>query len=100
MGKFFNIVLVFIVLLLLTAFILVYIHGNTHLIFAKEYIWLLMTANFAWMYKKRNTAQALFEAGDLAKAKASISLIPKLLLPLNIILGLVALYLGLILRGL
>ena len=58
-----------------------------------------MTMNFMWMYIKRRKAQKLFDAGDLAGAKASVALIPKLLLPINILLGIIALWLGITLRG-
>jgi len=60
----------------------------------------IMTANFIWMYSKRYKAQKLFEKGELPKAKAMVALIPKFLLPLNICLGLIALWLGVGLRGL
>jgi hypothetical protein len=59
-----------------------------------------MAANFSWMYLKRSKAQKLFDAGDLPAAKASMALIPKLLLPINILLGLAALWTGIALRGL
>ena len=59
-----------------------------------------MAANFTWMYMKRRKAQKLFETEDLAGAKAAAALIPKLLLPINIALGIAALWLGITLRGL
>jgi len=60
---------------------------------------MLMTMNFTWMYIKRRKAQKLFDAGNLAEAKASVALIPKVLLPINIVLGIMALWLGITLRG-
>ena len=118
-GKFFNVVIPFITLLIVTAVIMavglgfreaaVDLEGNVisevamhtyNLVHVKEGIWMLMTMNFAWMYFKRGKAQKLFDAGNLAKAKASVALIPKLLLPINILLGVVALWLGVTLRGL
>jgi len=117
-GKFFNVVIPFIVLLILTAVIMavglgfrdaaVDIDGNViseiamqtyNLIHVKEVIWMLMTMNFTWMYIKRRKAQKLFDAENLAEAKASVALIPKLLLPINILLGIIALWLGITLRG-
>ena len=100
MGKFFNIVMVFILLLLLTALILAFAMGTSSSIMLKEIIWTIMTANFSWMYLKRRKAQKLFDEGKLPDAKAVVALIPKLLLPINIVLGLVALWLGVELRGL
>ena len=100
MGKFFNIVMPFILLLLFTAVILVFAMGKSPAIEMKENIWMIMTANFTWMYFKRRKAQKLFDEGKLPDAKAVVALIPKVLLPLNIVLGLVALWLGVGLRGL
>jgi len=117
-GKFFNVVIPFITLLIITAIIMavglgfraaaVDIDGNVisetamyiyNLVHVKEGIWMLMTINFTWMYIKRKKAQKLFDVDDLAGAKASITLIPKLLLPINILLGIIALWLGITLRG-
>ena len=100
MGKFFNIVMPFILILLFTAVILIFAMGKSPAIEMKENIWMIMTANFTWMYFKRRKAQKLFDEGKLPDAKAVVALIPKVLLPLNIVLGLVALWLGVGLRGL
>jgi len=118
-GKFFNIVFPFILLLIVTAIIMavglgfrvtaVDASGNIiseaayvtyNIVHVKEGIWMLMAMNFGWMYLKRRKAQKLFDIGNLLEAKESVALIPKLLLPLNIALGLVALWLGVTLRGL
>ena len=100
MGKFFNIVMPFIFILLLTAIVLIFAMGKSPELQIKESIWVIMTANFIWMYTKRYKAQKLFNRGELPQAKAMVALIPKFLLPLNIVLGLVALWLGVALRGL
>jgi uncharacterized membrane protein len=100
MGKFFNIVMPFIFILLITAIVLIFTMEKSPAIAMKEYIWIIMTANFTWMYLKRKKAQKLFDEGKLPDAKAIVALIPKILLPLNIVLGLVALWLGVGLRGL
>jgi len=104
MRKLFNLVIPFIVLLLMTAIIMaigLQFKGtdlyNTVLI--KEGIWTVMTLNFIYMYSKRLKAQKLFNNGALPKAKEQVAKIPNLLLPLNIVLGVVALYLGVVLRG-
>jgi hypothetical protein len=99
MGKFFNIVMPFIFILLITAIVLIFAMGKSPVIEMKENIWMLMTANFTWMYFKRRKAQKLFDSGDLPMAKEAVASIPKYLLPINIVLGILALWLGLTLRG-
>ena len=117
-GRFFNIVIPFIIILILTAVIMavglgfraaaVDASGNIiseaayatyNLVHIKEAIWMLMAMNFGWMYLKRQKAQKLFDKGSLLEAKESVALIPRLLLPINILLGLAALWLGVTLRG-
>jgi len=99
-GKFFNIVMPFIALVLITALALIYATNTSNTHNLKFAIWFVMTANFTWMYFKRAKAQKLFDVGNLAQAKATVALIPKLLLPINIVLGIIALWLGVELRGL
>ncbi len=118
MGNFFNIVIPFIIIIIVTATIMavglgfranavdeklnvinelgVYLYNIVHI---KETIWLIMTINFIYIYIKRVKAKKLFDLGELKKAKESVALIPNVLLPLNIILGIVALWLGITLRG-
>jgi len=119
MGKFFHIVIPFILILIITAVLMavglgfriaaVDETGNIisqtaydlyQIVHVKEVVWMIMTANFSWMYFKRRKAQKLFDAGNLPDAKDAVALIPKYLLPLNIVLGILALWLGLTLRGL
>ncbi len=59
-----------------------------------------MTLNFVYMYMQRRAAWKLFESGKLPEAKAKVKHIPNLLLLVNIVLGVVALFLGVSLRGL
>lgn len=104
-GRFFHLVIPFIVLIVATGLIMAVAlqghYGEQKAVFmAKESIWVIMAANFSWMYLKRRKAQRLFEAEDFAGAKAVVTLIPKLLLPINIVLGIAALWLGVTLRGL
>ncbi len=68
----------------------------THL---KEGIWTIMTVNFIAMVVKRRKAQKLFDGGALTEAKEMLSILPQLMLPINIFLGLIALWLGVSLRG-
>jgi len=65
----------------------------------KEAIWLVMTVIFIIIYLKRNTAQMYFDAKDYKSAKETLEIIAKYLIPLNILLGLIALYFGISLRG-
>ena len=101
MGRFFNIVMPFIIILLLSAVIMsMGIQFETKmLVHAKEGIWTVMALNFAFMYFKRRKAQKFFDNNQLADARLTLALIPKVLLPLNIILGVVALIFGVSLRG-
>ena len=117
-GKFFHIVMPFILMLIVTAVIMAVGLGFRvaavdetgtiisqeafdlyQIVHIKEVIWMLMTANFIWMYFKRRKAQKLFDTGDLSGAKTAVALIPAYLLPINIVLGILALWLGLTLRG-
>ncbi len=118
-GKFFHFVIPFILLIILTAvlmavglgFRIAAVDESGHIIsqsayaiyqvvHIKEVIWVVMTANFTWMYWKWRKAQKLFDTGDLAGAGNAVSPLPKYLLPINIALGILALWLGITLRGL
>jgi uncharacterized membrane protein len=101
MGRFFNIVMPFIIILLMTAVVMSMGMQleNKMIVHAKEGIWTIMAINFAFMYLKRRKAQKFFDNNQLADAKLTLALIPKVLLPLNIVLGVVALILGVTLRG-
>jgi len=55
--------------------------------------------NFIFMYTKRAKAQKLFNSSNLAEAKEQVKLLPTLLLPINIMLGMSAIMIGVILRG-
>ena len=103
-GRLFNLVMPFIFLILITGLIMAIAmeghHGaNKGLFIAKEAIWSVMTLNYAFMYIKRARAWKLFRSGDLPAAKALVANIPNLLLPVNIVLGVTALWLGVSLRG-
>jgi uncharacterized membrane protein len=69
-----------------------------NLVHVKEAIWLLMTVNLIAMILRRNKAQKLIDAGDLAGAKPLLGLIGKYMVPVNIVLGIIAIYLGVTLR--
>jgi uncharacterized membrane protein len=104
-GRLFNLVIPFIAILFATGLIMAIATGGHHgdlksFFLSKEIIWTIMTVNYIYMYSKRAKAWKLFSKGEVALAKAQMSFIPNLLLPLNIVLGIVALWLGVSLRGL
>lgn len=104
-GRLFNLVIPFIVILFATGLMMAIAMGGHHgdlksIFLSKEIIWTVMTINFIYMYTKRAKAWKLFSKDEIALAKAQVSLIPNLLLPINIILGIVALWMGVTLRGL
>ena len=105
MGRLFNLVLPFIVILFVTGLTMAIATGGHQgvlksLFLSKEILWSIMAVNFTYMYMQRAKAWKLFSKGDVALAKAQLAWIPNVLLPLNIILGLIALWMGVSLRGL
>ena len=104
MKRLLNMVIPMIIALIITAVILAIGEGFEgtplySIVIVKEVIWTLMTVIFIVIYIKRTKAQKLFNQKEFAKAKENLKLIPNLLLPINISLGLIALYLGITLRG-
>lgn len=104
-GKLFNLVMLFIVLLFATGLIMAIATGGhkgelKSLFLSKEIIWTVMAVNYTYMYTKRAKAWKLFSMSEIAMAKVQMRFIPNLLLPLNIFLGIVALWMGVSLRGL
>ena len=117
-AKFFHFVIPFILLIIITAIFMSVglgfrasavsptgeiisqsAYATYQIIHIKEVVWIVMVANFSYMYFKRSKAQKLYDSGDMAGAKESVKLIPNLLLPINITLGILALWLGITLRG-
>ncbi len=104
-GRLFNLVMLFIAILFVTGLIMAIATGGHHgdlksIFLSKEIIWTIMAVNYTYMYIKRAKAWKLFSQGEVALAKAQMSFIPNLLLPINIVLGILALGLGVSLRGL
>ena len=105
LRRFFNMVIPSIIILLLTAVIMSIGFGfkNTDLapiVHIKEAIWNVMTVLFVIIYLKRNKAQKLFNESDFKSAKDVLVPLAQWMIPVNIFLGLIALYLGVTLRGL
>ena len=69
------------------------------LVIVKEVIWTIMTIVFITIYIKRNKAQKAFVEGDFLGAKNNLAPIAKYYIPLNIVLGIIAIYFGVTLRG-
>ena len=104
LKRFFNMVIPAILTLLVTAIIMIIALGfkGTELysiVIAKEIIWTIMTVIFITIYIKRNKAQKAFDNGDFANAKNNLLPIATYFIPANIILGLIAIFLGITLRG-
>lgn len=106
LKNFFTLVIPMIVLLVLTAMIMAIglnFKGGDPLLYSivhvKEGIWTVMTIIFVIIYMKRNKAEKLFISGDIEGAKTKLAPISGYLIPVNILLGMVALYLGGVLRG-
>ena len=70
-----------------------------NLVHIKEGIWMIMSANLAAMMWFRSKADKLLTKGDTVGAKANLTRIGKFMVPLNISLGIIAIYLGVFLRN-
>ena len=104
LRRFFSMVIPSIIVLLITAIIMILAleFKETDLykyVIAKEIIWSLMTVIFIYIYIKRNKAQKAFDEGKFPIAKELLTPLATYLIPTNIILGLIALILGITLRG-
>ncbi len=73
-----------------------FIYNIVHL---KEVIWMVMATNLAAMIWRRNKAQKLLDKGDSTGAKKNLGVIGKYMVPLNIALGVLAIFLGVFLRN-
>jgi uncharacterized membrane protein len=104
LKRFFNMVIPAILTLLITAIIMIIALGfkGTELygiVILKEVIWTGMSLIFITIYIKRNKAQKAFDSGDFANAKNKLLPIAAYFIPANIVLGLIAIFLGITLRG-
>jgi len=104
LRRFFNMVIPSIIILLATAIVMILALGfkGTPLysfVIAKEVIWTIMTIIFIVIFIKRKQAQKAFDEGVLPTAKERLLPIANYLIPINIVLGLIAIFLGVTLRG-
>ncbi|MDY0116622.1 MAG: hypothetical protein RBR59_03475 [Sulfurimonadaceae bacterium] len=100
----FTIVVPFVIILLVTAVIMIQGYGlskSSHAILshAKEALWVVMAINLSIMIYRRNQAEKALIRGDATRAKNQLSPIAKIMVPLNIALGVLAVYLGTSLSG-
>lgn len=72
---------------------------NYYIVMLKEFIWTIMSVIFIIIYMKRNFAQKAFENNDFLTAKKHLFPIANYFIPINIILGLFAIFFGITLRG-
>ncbi len=104
LKRFFNMVIPAILTLLITAIIMIISLGfkGTELynvVVIKEIIWSIMTLIFITIYIKRVKAQKAFDNNDFLNAKNNLLPIGTYFIPINIVLGLIAIFLGITLRG-
>jgi uncharacterized membrane protein len=66
----------------------------------KVTILVVMVLNYLYMILRRKQAQRIYNNVFYAKARETLSTISQILLPLNIVLGIVALWMGISIRGL
>ena len=94
----FHIIIPAILVLVITGIVMIYGFGHKGdpLIHMKEGIWTVMLINFIVMYLRIKKADKLMRDKDdkLAEAKKQVEVVGKVMLPLNIVLGLVAIYIG------
>ena len=98
-GNLFNFVFPFIVILFLCAIVFFKIGFSGWIIYLKFAIFTIMALNYCYMYIQRFRALRLFKKGDLAGSKNISKDLPHKLLPLNILLGIIAIFLGVLLGG-
>ncbi len=104
LRRFFNMVIPAIIILFATSIIMIIALGFKgtslyNVVMAKEAIWTIMSIVFIIIFIKRKQAQKAFDGDELLIAKNKLLPIAKYLIPINIILGLLATFLGVILRG-
>lgn len=104
LKRFFYIVIPTIITLLITAIIMIIALGFKgtalyNIVIVKEIIWTIMLIIFITIYMKRNKAQKAFDSGDFANTKKQLIPIATYFIPINIVLGLIAIFLGITLRG-
>ena len=103
LKRLFAIVAPFVVILLFTALTMAAgmdLHHSSAapFAFAKEGVWSFMALNYLAMVLRRNKVERLIAQGNLIEAKEKLAPIGAYMVPVNILLGIVAIYLGVMLR--
>ena len=99
LKRLFYIVLPFVITLILTAVFMIKGYSLSQSDFsalshAKEGIWSIMFINLIVMILRRNRGERMLNEGNMLGAKGQIELIGKFMVPLNIVLGITAIFLG------
>jgi uncharacterized membrane protein len=99
LKRLFSIVIPFVIILLITAIFMIKGYGLSQsefssLVYLKEGIWTIMFINLSLMIYRRDKGEKLLNRGDMVGAKNQIELIGKVMVPLNIVLGVIAIFLG------
>jgi len=99
LKRLFCIVAPFVLVLLVTAIIMLKGYSISesefkNIGYAKEAIWSVMFLNLGVMIRRRNNAQKALEKGEFVVAKNQLEMIGKYMVPVNITLGIVAIFLG------
>jgi len=87
-----------ILILVVTGIVLIYGFGHKGemLVHIKEGLWTVMLINFIVMYMRVSKADRLMRSKDnqLEEAKKEMKIVSSYMLPVNIILGIIAIYVG------
>lgn len=65
----------------------------------KEAIWVVMALNLGAMIYRRAKAEKALNAGNIEEAKKMLGLIAQYMVPVNIALGVIAIFIGVVLRN-
>jgi uncharacterized membrane protein len=97
--RFFIILFPFIIIIIITAVIMVdaysLLEGKYSVLsYLKVALWSVMFINYIIAIKRRNRADKMLSEGDLVGAQGQLGLIGKVLVPMNIVLGITAVFIG------
>ncbi|MFV0482113.1 MAG: hypothetical protein ACK5LP_09025 [Campylobacteraceae bacterium] len=69
------------------------------IIHAKELCWTIMAFNFLFMYAKYRSAKKAILKEEYVEVHENIVLITKYIIPINLLIGVISIYFGLLIRG-
>lgn len=118
LKRLFSIVLPFVIVLIVTAVLMAvgfqfraaamdangtvineYMMSVYNTVHIKEAIWLIMSINLGAMMVRRNKAEKALRQGNLEEARTMLGMIAKYMVPVNIALGVIAIFIGVVLRN-